>query len=231
MFHNLTNTLKDLLGTNKVITLRIFKERKWTPPNPMFNVLEVEPGMETTFVQFLNEAQNLSGKLKSPISLGPYKVDGLPIYIYTTHYDSTWKYLLVMLGLFFTRIAAKRSKATKTTSWTYCEFTGSPELPSLDSIYILGIKGAKDPFLDFMRAHNATLAAETSFPSTQTVPNPLPNPAVSSINRMIYNARGKARGDYYFALGATPDNYALIQQYASGGGAFFFYEGTRIPRS
>ena len=174
----------------------------------MFNVMEVEPGKEALFIKFLNRANAFSSKVKSPVSLGPYQVDGQPIFIYTTHYGSVFRFLQVMNGMLFKGLSAMRSKATKSTSWTYCENESSTELPGLDKVYVLGIKGDVSHFL-------AHVAAQKGH--------------IDSRNKMIYNARGKAWAGHYFAFAQSPQNYALIQDYAAGGGACVLFKCSRIP--
>lgn len=210
MFHNLTNTLKDLLGINKVVLFRTFSEWNWSKPQPMFNVLQVEPGEEQLFEKFLNRAQEVSSKIGSPVSLGPYITDKKGVYIYVTHYGSTGKFIRVMGALLVKGVSAMRSKATQSTSWTYCHFEGSESLPSLDSVYILGIKGDVDPLNQFLHQKGVSIASK---------------------NRMIFNARGEAWGSYYYVFAATPENYQRIQEFASRGGALVLYQGKKLKKS
>ena len=89
MAQKLSNTLKDTWGIIRAVTYRSFRERNWSKPQPMFNVLKVADGKELLFEAFLTKAQGISTKIDSPISLGPYKTDENGIYIYVTHYGST----------------------------------------------------------------------------------------------------------------------------------------------
>ena len=232
MFHNLKNTVKDLMGTSKTIMYRVFREHKWCPRNPMFNVVIVEPGTEAIFEEFLRQSQQLSGKLNTPISVGPYKVDDQPIYLYTTYYASTWKFFLVTTGLFLTRISAKRSKAIKDTSWTYCCFKGTDQLPELEQVYVVGIKGDWKNFVDTLggmkgkeldcRKKKHKGQASDSDPASRK-----DGPIVAT-NQMIFDARGKVNGDAYMVMKATSENHQKIEDYAKKGQGIYLYEATKL---
>ncbi len=200
--------MKDLLGINKLIGYRTFVRFNWTQVNPMFNVMEVEPGQENLFITFLIKANRFSSKVNSPVSVGPYQVDGQGIFIYTTHYGSVWRFLQVMNGMLFKGLSNMRAKATKTTGWTYCINENSEQLAGLDKVYLLGIKGDPTHFLEAIK--NAQVQ-------------------VASSNRMVKNVRGEVFGDYYYIFARTPKIYNAIQTYAAKGGRLVLYKASRIP--
>ena len=207
MFHNLANTLKDLFGINKVVLYRTFKEWNWSKFQPMFNVMEVEPGTEGLFEKFLAEANETSGPLNSPVSLGPFKVEDQSIYIYVTHYGSTFRFMQVMMALLFKGLSAMRAKATHTTSWTYCHFEGTPELQELQEVYVLGVKGNVDPLIHTLHQKNISIA---------------------STNRMKFNARGKARANTYLVLAKTEETLKTIQEYFNSEQEYVLYAGKNL---
>lgn len=208
MFHVISNLFKDLLGANRLVLFRTFKQFNWGKVNPMFNVVEVPKGQENRFITFLLKANRISSRVNSPVSMGPYQVEGQRVFISITHYGSVFRFVQ-MIGVFlFTGLGLMRAKATQTAIWTFCANDRSIPDSKLDNVYVLGIKGNPDRFLTAMADQNIQSA---------------------SFNTMIHNVRGRVYGDHYFVFSQTPEHYSFIQDFAVGGGAFVLYKAAQIP--
>ena len=141
------NTFKDFLGSVRAVSYRTFVEWNWSKIQPMFNILEVEEGKEQLFEAFLKKSLGISLKYDTPISLGPFKTNDSPTYIYITHYASTPAYMKVMGALLTKGAAAMRAEATLSTSWTYCKATDTPALQDTEEIIMTGIQGDTAAFM------------------------------------------------------------------------------------
>jgi hypothetical protein len=204
MSNLLSNTFLDVCGITRAVLYRTFIERRWSPPQPMFNVLEVKPGKTETFELFLSQAQTISGKLGSPVSLGPYKTGDTQIYIYVTHYASTWSFIRVMFRLTLTFVVLKRAAATAKTSWTYCHPTNGPALSGLSQVLVVGIRGDDSGFRELLRERNLSPAATVE---------------------CVKDVRGRSLGTY-FVLPEAPEHEAVLDGFRSGGGDLIVYKAS-----
>lgn len=172
----------------------------------MFNVVEAKSGRMDTFDTFLAQAQQISGKLDSPVSLGPFRNEESRIYIYVTHYASTRAFIGVMLRLTLTLVTLKRSLAIQHTSWTYCRPTNAANLDQLQNVLVVGIQGDSEAF-------QQTLLQRGIDPSATT--------------ESIKNVRGKSLGSY-FVLPDTPENKSVLEEFRSAGGDLIVYRLTKL---
>jgi hypothetical protein len=149
----ITNTLLDTLGITRALFYRVFIERNWSKPQPMFNILQVKEGDETLFEDFLKKSLAVSIKYNTPLSLGPFKTKDRT-YIYITHYASSKAFIKVMNGLLFGGEAGMRAKATLKTSWTYCKPSQTDNLQDTNTIVMIGIQGNPEDFLQHIQNTN-----------------------------------------------------------------------------
>ena len=77
------NLIKDVTAVLKVCLYRTFWEHNWSTPQPMFNIVDVVEGMETTFEAFLAEGQSKGAENNSYYSFGPYRVTNSSTLIFT----------------------------------------------------------------------------------------------------------------------------------------------------
>lgn len=198
----ITNSILDVCGITRAILYRTFVERKWKPPQPMFNVLEVKEGREATFEEFLSQAQVISGKLNTPVSLGPFRTDATRVYIYVTHYASTFAFIGVMVRLTLTLVTLKRSAATERTSWTYCRPTEESGFSQLSKVLVVGVQGAPAALDELLRANEIVPAGRVE---------------------RIRDVRGRSQGSYL----VLPDEDAterLLTDFRENGGDIVIYK-------
>ncbi|MDC8005262.1 hypothetical protein POV27_14465 [Aureisphaera galaxeae] len=201
-----TNLLKDTLGIVRAVSYRTFVQRKWKPPQPMFNIMEVKEGTEDLFKEFLRRSLTLSLKYNTPLSLGPFLTNDR-IFIYITHYASTKAYMQVMNGLLFHGQAFMRAKATLKTSWTYCNPSNTPDFPNIQEILMVGIQGSTDNFEAFMSRHSLEPVARVE---------------------KIKDVRGRSLGMYY--LFKDPEEVQTkLKEFREEGGDFNTYQATKLP--
>ena len=139
-----TNSLKDFIGIIRAVSYRTFVQWKWKPPQPMFNILEIKPGTDNIFDEFLKKSLVLSLKRNTPISFGPFKSEETKTYIYITHYASTPAYIRVVNGLLFHGLSKMRAKATLKTSWTYCSAKHADNYESISTTILIGLENVEE---------------------------------------------------------------------------------------
>lgn len=195
-----SNTVKDTIGIMRAISYRSFVARNWSKPQPMFNILEVKTGEDELFKKFLADALVVSLKYDTPLSIGPYITtnSGNKTFIYVTHYASTKSFVKVMNGLLFKGISKIRAKATKRTSWTYCEPTNAPQLTELTNITMVSVQGNVESFLNLLNTEGIAPAATV---------------------KKIKDVRGHSL-DNHLIFADTPAMDALLDKFRSEGGDF-----------
>lgn len=198
----ISNSFLDIVGITRAVLYRTFVEWSWRPPQPMFNVLEVKEGKSETFEAFLSEAQTISQKLNTPVSLGPYKTADSRIYIYVTHYASTFAFLGVMLRLTLSLVTFKRSAATQLTSWTYCRPTEGPGFSELQKVLVVGVQGSTAPVEELLRKNDIVPAG--------------------TVER-VKDVRGRSQGTY-FVFPDEQKTAQLLEEFRSGGGDIVIYQ-------
>ena len=202
----LGNMFYDMVGIARAISYRMFRERSWSPPQPMFNIMKVKEGTIPLFEDFLRGALQLSLKSNTPLSLGAFLNEETRTFIYITEYASTGAYIKVDTGLLTHGLAYKRAKATQKTSWTYVSHSQSPQLKELQSMLMVGVQGSPRAFLGMMNRRG--LGPEMSI-------------------RHIKDVRGRSLGHYY-VFADSPELRSLLDTFREDGGDFCIYEHMKM---
>ncbi|MFT5823642.1 MAG: hypothetical protein ACI8ZM_004904 [Crocinitomix sp.] len=201
-----TNSFKDFIGINRAVLYRTFMKWKWKTPQPMFNIMEIKPGTDDIFDEFLKKSLVLSLKKNTPISFGPYKSEETKTYIYITHYASTPAFMGVCNGLLFHGLSKLRAKATQKTSWTYSSATHAENYESVESIILIG--------LEIPQEFENYLTSKELKPITEIYP--------------IKDVRGKSLKKYW-AFEGTTANTELLDAFTPSTGAMQKYSANKLP--
>jgi hypothetical protein len=171
----------------------------------MFNILEIKPGTDDIFDEFLKKSLVLSLKRNTPLSFGPFKSEETKTYIYITHYASTWAFIRVVNGLLFHGLSKMRAKATLKTSWTYSSAKHADNYESIESIILIGLEQPKE-FEAFIKSNALVIMSEI-----------LP----------IKDVRGKSLKKYW-AFEASKENEKFLSAYKPTTGAMQFFNATKL---
>lgn len=200
-----TNSIKDTIGIMRAVTYRTLRW-KWKPPQPMFNILEIKPGTDDIFDEFLKKSLVLSLKKNTPLSFGPFKSEEAKTYIYITHYASTKAFIGVCNGLLFHGLSKLRAKATQKTSWTYSSATHAENYEAVESIILIGMEIPKE--------FETYLAENELKPITEVDP--------------IKDVRGHSLKKYW-AFEATATNTELLNTFTPNSGKMQRYTANKLP--
>ncbi len=186
------NLIKDVTAVLKVCLYRTFWEHNWSTPQPMFNIVDVVEGMETTFEAFLAEGQSKGAENNSYYSFGPYRVTNSSTYLYVTNYGSTGSFLRTIFAM-AGGILNKRFQATRRAVWAYYHASNVSELSDMEQVTVVGVVGDVTGLLNFLKEKDIQM---------------------STLFSRGVDVRGKSAGTY-FAISDSID-IAVIQKEFSG---------------
>jgi len=205
MLNTTFNTIKDLTGVLKAVFYRTLWEHSWSAPQPMFNIVDVAEGMETTFESFLTGGQNKGKEFNTYFSFGPYRVINSSTYIYVTHYGSTG-YFIRMIAAMAGGILSKRFQATQQAVWAYYHAGDISELSDMEQVTVVGAAGDTTYLLKFLKEKDIQ---------------------VSTLYSKAVDVRGRSAGTY-FAISDSIDIALIQNEFSSKNNMLQFYNAKKV---